>query len=72
MSIIRTALKNSETGCLLAVAMAAGIGMPAMSRLFPEPRPARIFTHADEERQLKAQEKRERKASKRRARGGNV
>ena len=49
--------------------LAAVVGMcPEVLELLPEPEPPRIYTHADEERQAKAEAKRQRKAAKRAAR----
>jgi hypothetical protein len=38
---------------------------PRILGYLPEPKPQRIYTHADEERQAKAEAKRQRKAAKR-------
>lgn len=49
-----------------ATALAAVAAMfPELLTLIPEPNPAPIFTHADEERIKKAEAKRARKAAKR-------
>ena len=53
------------------LATMAIVGMENIAHLFPKPKPPRIFTSADDERKVKAMEKRERKAAKR-ARGTNA
>ena len=50
------------TVAMMTVALAVGV-LPLPSSEMPKPR--RLFTHADEERLLKAQAKRDRQAAKR-------
>ena len=61
---------NNKFSPYMLAAMAM-VGVENIAHLFPKPKPPRIFTSADEERKVKAMEKRERKAAKR-ARGTNA
>ena len=54
---------------LAAIAL---VGVENIAHLFPKPKPPRIFTSADDERKVKAMEKRERKAAKRAAQKGDA
>ena len=56
-------MMRTKMAVLLGAVAAAGI--PIESIPMPKDKKQRIFTHSDEERLLKAKDKRERKASKR-------
>lgn len=56
-------MRNTQT--LLAAMAAMHPELMTLIAPYPEPKPPRLYTHADEERIAKAEAKRQRKAAKR-------